>query len=108
MTALTLDFPASAENFDEQGYLECNPDVAGAVQQGSMPSGWVHFQQFGIYEARKMRLSPAHCLPLKREKLRRLEPLLRSDLPRDISDGIVDFLSETLRRQAAVVATEAV
>jgi SAM-dependent methyltransferase len=108
MTALTLDFPASAENFDEQGYLECNPDVARAVQQGSMPSGWVHFQQFGIHEARKMRLSSAHCLPLKREKLRRLQPLLRSDLPRRESDGMVDFLSDSLRLEAAAVQTDAV
>jgi len=108
MIALTLEFPANAENFDEQGYLDCNPDVARAVREGSMPSGWVHFQHFGIREARKMRFPPAHCLPLKREKQRRLEPLLRSDLPRDISDGMVDFLSETLRGQAAAVATEAV
>jgi Methyltransferase domain len=108
MTALTLDFPASAENFDEQGYLACNPDVARAVLQGSMPSGWVHFQQFGVHEARKMRLSSAHCLPLKREKLRRLEPLLRSDLPRHQSDGMVDFLSDALRLEAAAVPTDAV
>ena len=108
MIALTLDFPASAENFDEHGYLECNPDVARAVQEGSMPSGWTHFQQFGIQEARKMRLSSAHCLPLKREKLRRLEPLLRTDLSRRDSDGMVDFLSDQLRRQAAAVSTDAV
>ena len=108
MISLTLDFPATAANFNEEGYLACNPDVARAVLEGSIASGWVHFQQFGIHEARQVRLSSAHCLPLKRAKLQRLETLLRTDLPRTTSDGMVDFLSEELRRQAAAVATDAV
>jgi len=108
MTALTLDLPVTIANFEEDSYLACNPDVARAVREGSMPSGWAHFQQFGIHEARKVRLPSGHCLPLKRAKLDRLQPLLRTDLPRKTFDGMVDFLSDELRLQAAAVATDAV
>ena len=108
MISVTLDFAATAENFTEEGYLACNPDVKRAVEAGSMASGLAHFQQFGVNEARKVRLSSAHCLPLKRAKLQRLEPLLRTDLPRKTPDGLVDFLSDELRQKAAAVATDAI
>ncbi len=108
MIALTLDFPATRDNFDEESYLASNPDVARAVREGSMPSGWAHFLQFGIHEGRKLRLPAGQCLPLKRAKLNRLQPLLRADLPRRTSDGMEDFLSDELRLQAAAVPTDAV
>ena len=31
------------EDFDQGGYLAANPDVAGAVADGSFSSGWAHF-----------------------------------------------------------------
>jgi SAM-dependent methyltransferase len=108
MIALTLDCPANAGDFDEQGYLDGNPDVAQAVQAGSIQSGRAHFELHGLYERRKMRRPLARCLPLKRAKLEKLAPLLRSDLPRRESDGMLDYLSDQLRRQAAAVATSAV
>lgn len=40
--------------FDEREYLRCNPDVARAVRRGQMPSGWVHYQQFGRRENRRL------------------------------------------------------
>ncbi|WP_204137070.1 carbohydrate-binding protein, partial [Halomicronema sp. CCY15110] len=38
--------------FDEAAYLQANPDVAAAVQQGSMRYGFEHFVLFGMDEGR--------------------------------------------------------
>ncbi len=38
--------------FDEESYLEANPDVAEAVAQGFLPNGLAHFQAFGRAEGR--------------------------------------------------------
>jgi len=38
--------------FDEQFYLQQNPDVAAAVSRGIIASGAQHFEQFGRFEAR--------------------------------------------------------
>ena len=38
--------------FDEAFYLQNNPDVAEAVQSGTFPSGFAHFQTFGANEGR--------------------------------------------------------
>lgn len=38
--------------FDEQYYLQQNPDVSAAIQRGSISSGWEHFQQYGWREGR--------------------------------------------------------
>ncbi len=39
-------------SFDEEFYLESNPDVAAAVANGSLPSGREHFELFGESEGR--------------------------------------------------------
>jgi VCBS repeat-containing protein len=41
-----------AQLFDEQYYLTMNPDVAAAVQNGTLLSGYQHFAQTGILEGR--------------------------------------------------------
>ncbi len=38
--------------FDEAYYLQSNPDVAAAVQEGLIASGYTHFVLFGQYEGR--------------------------------------------------------
>lgn len=38
--------------FDERGYLDQNPDVAAAVQQGLIASAWEHYTHWGAKEAR--------------------------------------------------------
>lgn len=43
------------DNFDEQKYLESNPDVANAVKAGSIASGRDHFERMGHREERKYR-----------------------------------------------------
>jgi hypothetical protein len=39
-------------SFDEAFYLQTNPDVAAAVAAGMIPSGAVHFVNFGVKEGR--------------------------------------------------------
>lgn len=46
--------PASADSFDEHGYLAANPDVARAVEEGQFASGFHHFSVFGYDEGREM------------------------------------------------------
>jgi hypothetical protein len=43
------------EQFDENFYLEHNPDVKNAVQKGQFPSGYDHFVKFGNLEQRPFR-----------------------------------------------------
>ena len=38
--------------FNEQSYLLANPDIAGAIARGEVPSGWDHYQRFGQREGR--------------------------------------------------------
>lgn len=39
-------------SFDEESYLKANRDVAQAVRNGSLPSGWEHFVAYGFRENR--------------------------------------------------------
>lgn len=50
---------ANEREFDEEGYLEANQDVAEAVRTGTMASGWHHFSVFGRHEHRPMLRYPA-------------------------------------------------
>ena len=43
------------DNFVEEIYLESNPDIANAVDQGVIESGKLHFELYGRNEGRKMR-----------------------------------------------------
>ncbi|MCB1103211.1 MAG: glycosyltransferase [Cephaloticoccus sp.] len=38
--------------FDETRYLAANPDVATAISEGAVTSGWEHYLSFGQYEGR--------------------------------------------------------
>jgi hypothetical protein len=40
--------------FDEREYLRCNADVRRAVEQGKMPSGAIHYRNFGRREGRRL------------------------------------------------------
>ena len=46
--------------FSEQAYLDANPDVAAAVAQGSLTSGWDHYLRFGLREGRQTG-NPEYC-----------------------------------------------
>src|SRR5690606_19679356 len=49
---VTFDPASDAASFDEARYLAANPDVAAAVEDGSITSGLAHYQQTGQAEGR--------------------------------------------------------
>lgn len=104
MATVDLHVRATPENFDEAAYLRANPDVADAVARGALSSGRSHFDRFGEAERRMLRFFP-DLEPLRRRKLSRLEPFLRTDLPRTTTRGKPDFLSAALRRETQIADT---
>jgi len=102
-----LDSLTTEVDFDEEGYLLANPDVAEAVRSGSLQSGWQHFLNHGKAEGRRQR-RPSLMQEAKLRKRSRIRPLLRSDVPFVEAQGTVDFLTEELRAQFNIVDTDAV
>lgn len=98
---------ATEEQFNEKGYLLANPDVAQAVIDGVLPSGFVHFKAFGRNEGRMQR-SNNEIIEAKRRKQELILPLLRDELPHQKREGIVDFLSAELRNSWNITETAAV
>jgi len=105
--AVTLEAIATPENFDETGYLAANPDVAEAVRKGQFKSGRQHFEGHGRRESRLVRF-PRSIAEIQQEKLERIEPLLRLDLPHVRRGAKYDFLTDALRAETGIADTEAV
>jgi len=105
--AVTLEAIATPENFDETGYLAANPDVAEAVRKGQFRSGRQHFDGHGRKESRLVRF-PRSIADLQQEKLKRIEPLLRLDLPHMRRGAKYDFLTEELRAETGIAETDAI
>jgi SAM-dependent methyltransferase len=108
MAYYILEKLATADNFDEEDYLRANSDVAAAVQTGSVESGRAHFMHFGHREGRRLRHGLAVIRSAKQEKLRRLRPLLRTDLPCVETETAFNFLSEEFKKEFNIVETSAV
>jgi SAM-dependent methyltransferase len=99
-----MDALVTRENFDERAYLLANPDVAAGVTRGAIQSGRQHFEIFGHKEGRRQRYSSSGSfLALKEQKLARVEPLLRSDMPYVRNHGCFDFLTPQLREEFAII-----
>lgn len=47
---------ATDAGFDEAAYLAANPDVAAALATGAFGSGHQHYEQYGQFEGRRLRL----------------------------------------------------
>jgi len=103
---LVLWAQPTPESFEENAYLDANPDVAAAVRSGRLASGRVHFDAFGEREARRQRIPNAMIEVLRHEKLRKLEPLLRTDMPHSMRGGRPNFLSDELIAETRIVETE--
>lgn len=101
---LVLTILATPENFDEDAYLEANPDVAQVVRAGSWTSGRHHFEIFGQKEGRCLRLPVVQSL--RARKIERLTPLLRLDLPHRRRGLKYDFLTRELRAETGLMGTE--
>ncbi|MCE4057804.1 radical SAM protein [Pseudomonas sp. Au-Pse12] len=52
------DNETSAEDFDEQQYLQSNQDVKAAISNGAFSSGYQHYLFYGRYEGRTGASSP--------------------------------------------------
>lgn len=50
---LLLQIALTAAEFDEEGYLKANPDVAKAVERGEIESAYMHYIGFGYFEGRQ-------------------------------------------------------
>jgi len=105
--AVTLEAIATPENFDETGYLAANPDVAEAVRSGHFRNGRQHFDGHGRKEGRLVRF-PRSIADIQEEKLKRIEPLLRLDLPHVRRGAKCDFLTDDLRVQTGATDTSAI
>ena len=95
---------ATSENFNEQAYLAANPDVADAQRKGLVRDVRAHFEKFGRREGRKLRVEGS-IEQARAEKMRRIQPLLKLDMPHVQRGAKYDFLTEELRASAAVVDT---
>lgn len=102
---LKMVVETTKENFDERAYLASNPDVAGIVRQRGMESGWQHFCLFGEREGRKHTADETVLAELRRRKLERIKPFLRSDMPMTVDDGRLNFLTDALRKETGIVDT---
>jgi SAM-dependent methyltransferase len=105
--AITLEAIATPENFDESGYLAANPDVAEAVRNGHFRSGRQHFDGPGRKEGRRVRFARS-IADIQQEKLKRIAPLLRLDLPHVRRGAKYDFLTEALRAATGIADTNAI
>jgi SAM-dependent methyltransferase len=97
----------TSENFNEAGYLACNPDVKAAVAtSGGFASGRAHFDAFGHRENRSQsRL--VGIAAARKAKLARLVPRLKINLDHLIDeDGRLNFLTEALRAETHIIDTD--
>lgn len=74
---------ATDQNFDEQGYLRANPDVAKAVSMGQQSSGRAHFETFGRKEGRLLNLRTDAPQPHYVEEYQGKVALLAANHPLD-------------------------
>jgi SAM-dependent methyltransferase len=104
MLVIDLEVPATFDNFDEEGYLAANPDVAADLELGRWPNALEHFKVFGHKENRSLRrLSEMQKTQI--DKIARIKPLLRLDMPHQRRGSKYDFLTPELRAETAIVDT---
>lgn len=104
MKQLRLLAPATPENFDEDGYLSANPDVAAAIRSGACASARAHFDAFQASEQRWLRLRiPADW---KAGKLARLLPLLAEGSGCQAHPTHLDCLTDELREEFRIIPTD--
>lgn len=107
-TALPLFVIATQDNFDEYAYFLANPDVKRACDSGGFKGlAYNHFVKYGKKEGRKLRVNNDKLLARSRkQKIERLEPFLRKDMPHQRRGIKYDFLTAELRKVAGISATE--
>jgi hypothetical protein len=108
--AIEFLIPATPEDFEEEAYLEANPDVASAVEAGLLASGKEHFEGIGHTESRRLAFG-RHVMEAKSAKVRRIAEagLLASDRQLAMHEsGALDDLPAAVAAAAGIVDTTAV
>ncbi|MGF6549941.1 class I SAM-dependent methyltransferase [Paraburkholderia youngii] len=95
----------TALNFCEQAYLAANPDVAEAVRLGALRSGRSHFEVFGVSESHR-RQDAQVAAQSRQARRKRIESVLRTDMPYSDDGKFFDFLSPELRSQFDIYDSE--
>ncbi|MCA0029724.1 MAG: class I SAM-dependent methyltransferase [Mesorhizobium sp.] len=105
---IETSLPATFENFDEEGYLQANPDVAAAIREGRLVSGRYHFEIIGHTENRRIVRVNA-IVEARESKLSRIVALLQgSEMPSRLSSGGYNCLPDDLAKIAGVVPTDSI
>jgi Methyltransferase domain len=105
MSAFPIHVLANAKNFQEHGYVAANADIRAAIAAGTLSSGRVHFDHFGKDENR-LQVDLAGIKSARKEKMTRLAPFLRKDMPSTVSeDGTINYLTEQLREETRIIDT---
>lgn len=103
---LLMDAGAVApENYNERGYLAANPDIARGVAGGLIQNGRQHYDIYGVTEGRRLRHTDV-LDAMRLEKAKRIEPILRTDMPFERRDLKFDFLTPELRAAMKISETE--
>jgi SAM-dependent methyltransferase len=102
---MPMSTEVSSENFNEEAYLAQNGDVARAIKAGMFASAWDHFIKTGRQERRRQRLT-ASVSEARARKIGRVGPHLRTDMPYQVEDGRLNFLTRELRRETRIAETE--
>jgi SAM-dependent methyltransferase len=100
-----IERPMDEERFDEAAYLDAHPDVARAVARGQIWSGLEHFRKWGKKEGRAIR-DASGVAPLRAEKMKRVEPLLRTEMQHEKRGLKYDFLTPALRAETGIIDTK--
>lgn len=88
------------DNFDEKRYLDENPDIRQAVNDGNIKSGLHHFKSFGHREGRKQLKADIgpRILELRKQKSQRIEKILKPDAQITQRENLVfDFTNDQSR-----------
>jgi hypothetical protein len=101
---IKLDERATLENYHEEGYLACNPDVARYV-----PSPYQHLIDHGMAEGRRICHS-ARVRPVKAKKIKRIKKIIKPGARYsmvDTSGGpALCFLNDDLKARYGVEDTD--
>ncbi|WP_416409225.1 class I SAM-dependent methyltransferase [Agrobacterium rosae] len=104
--SIVIEELASEVNFDETLYLKSNPDVAASIDVGHFASGREHFLKHGKIEGRKFRYGVEKIAEAREAKLKKVEPLLRTDMNMTQENGKLNFLTSELRKSMRIVSTD--
>lgn len=108
MNAIHLEQVATQLNFDEASYLNANPGIKKAVENGQFNSGRHHFDMSGHKTGKRIRYTNSLELisESKKRKHEKIRPFLRQDMPCVEAWDNYDFLADDLRAEFNIIDTD--